>query len=134
MKMNEAIEKREELLAEQRKINLAIKILKSDSIPDNYGIQYAETLYQERLKEIDQEIKNLAAQVETEHDHTNDNKWTVVFDFEGTKTYPIQSAIFWSTELDLDKILKFDDKSQAECFGAFYAYKHGWKAVRISDL
>lgn len=134
MKINEAIEKREELLAEQRKINLAIKILKSDSIPNNYGIQYAETLYQERLKEIEREIKSLADQVETEREHSNDNKWTVEFDFEGTRAYPTVAGCVMIPNLDPDKVLKFDDEEQAKCFAAFYAYKHGWKVVKISDL
>ncbi len=134
MKMSEAIEKREELLAEQRKINQAIKILKSESIPHNYGIEYAETLYNERLAEIDREIKRIAREAEPDPGKVDCNKYTVEFDFEGTRAYPTVAGCVMIPSLDPDKVLKFDDEEQAKCFASFYAYKHGWKVVKISDM
>jgi hypothetical protein len=66
MTLNEAIEKREELLAEERKLNQARKILQSESIPQCAGITMAIGQYNRRLAEITEEIKELADSVKPE--------------------------------------------------------------------
>ena len=66
MTLNEAIEKREELLAEERKLNQAKKILQSESIPHCAGITMAMGQYNRRLAEITDEIKELADSVKPE--------------------------------------------------------------------
>lgn len=63
MTINEAIEKREELLAEQRKLRQAVKILKSESIPENYNINRSINEFHQRIDEIDDEIKQLANEI-----------------------------------------------------------------------
>jgi hypothetical protein len=68
MNMQEAIEKREALLAEERKVNQAIKILNSDSMPGCAlaGIKMAIGQCNRRLHEITEEIRALANAVEVE--------------------------------------------------------------------
>ena len=59
MTLQEAIDKREELLVEQRKLNLAIKVLKSETIVPCAGIMMAIGQYERRLEVIDNEIRAL---------------------------------------------------------------------------
>ncbi|MCF0117596.1 MAG: hypothetical protein HUJ61_06090 [Bacilli bacterium] len=66
MTMQEAIQKREELLAEERKLNQAIKILNSESIPKCAGIIMAIGQYKRRISEITEEIKECANSVTSE--------------------------------------------------------------------
>ena len=54
MTMQEAIEKRETLLAEERKLNHAIKVMQSDTIPSCAGVTMAIGQYRRRLREIRQ--------------------------------------------------------------------------------
>lgn len=64
MTMNEAIEQREKLLAEEREIRQAIKILRSDTFPKWNGyIGKAIDAYEDRLSRIPFEIEELAKQV-----------------------------------------------------------------------
>lgn len=63
MNIVQAIEKREELLVEQRKLNLAIKVISSDTCPMNAGIRMAISQYKKRINEIDSELKTLADSV-----------------------------------------------------------------------
>lgn len=64
MTMNEAIEQREKLLAEEREIRQAIKILRSDTFPKWNGyIGMAIDAYEDRLSRIPVEIEELAKQV-----------------------------------------------------------------------
>ena len=62
MTQEEAINAREILLAEQRKVRQAIKILKSESIIPCAGISMAIGQYNRRLHEIDDEIHTIADQ------------------------------------------------------------------------
>ena len=62
MTQEEAINAREILLAEQRKVRQAIKILKSESIIPCAGISMAIGQYNRRLHEIDDEIRSIADQ------------------------------------------------------------------------
>lgn len=62
MTQEEAINAREILLAEQRKVRQAIKILKSESIIPCAGISMAIGQYNRRLHEIDDEIRTIADQ------------------------------------------------------------------------
>ena len=64
MTLQEAIDKREELLVEQRKLNLAIKVLKSETIVPCAGIMMAIGQYERRLEAIDREIRALACHVD----------------------------------------------------------------------
>lgn len=68
MNMQEAIEKREALLAEERKVNQAIKILNSDSMPGCAlaGVKMAIGQCNRRLHEITDEIRALADAAEVE--------------------------------------------------------------------
>lgn len=68
MNMQEAIEKREVLLAEERKVNQAIKILNSDSMPGCAfaGVKMAIGQCNRRLREITEEIRALADAAEVE--------------------------------------------------------------------
>lgn len=66
MTMQEAIEKRETLLAEERKINHAIKVLHSDTIPQCAGITMAIGQYNRRLREITEEIREIADEYEAD--------------------------------------------------------------------
>jgi uncharacterized protein (DUF1810 family) len=54
--MQEAIEKRETLLAEERKINHAIKVMQSDTIPSCAGVTMAIGQYRRRLREITEAV------------------------------------------------------------------------------
>lgn len=66
MTQNEAIEIREKLLAEQRRLNAAVKVLESDTCPTNAGIRMAISQYKARISLIDEEIRELADQIEPE--------------------------------------------------------------------
>lgn len=66
MTQNEAIEIREKLLAEQRRLNAAVKVLESDTCPTNAGIRMAISQYKARISLIDEEIREFADQIEPE--------------------------------------------------------------------
>ena len=135
MTRNEQIQKREELVAEQRKINLAIKILKSESIPENAGVKYAIIQYQERLNAIDREIRALAeAKIEEYDGKTEPSGWTIEWDFEGVKTYPTRHKILFSNDCTRDEVLKWNDMNEAKSFAAWYSGKYAWKIVPVDTL
>ncbi len=62
MTMQEAIDKREELLVEERKVNHAIKVFNSDTMPEcaMAGVKMAIGQCNRRLREITDEIRELA--------------------------------------------------------------------------
>lgn len=62
MTQEEAIAAREELLAEQRKLRLAVRVLQSDTIVPCAGISMAIGQYNRRIVKIDEEIRELADQ------------------------------------------------------------------------
>lgn len=66
MTHDEAIAAREVLLAEQRKLNQAIKIMQSDSIPPCAGVTMAIGQYRRRLAAIDNDIREIAEQYQLE--------------------------------------------------------------------
>lgn len=66
MTHGEAIAAREVLIAEQRKLNQAIKIMLSDSIPPCAGVTMAIGQYRRRLAAIDNDIREIAEQYQLE--------------------------------------------------------------------
>lgn len=135
MTRNEQIQKREELVAEQRKINLAVKILNSESIPMNDGVKYALIQYQERLKKIDYELRALAeARVEEYDGTTEPGAWTIEWDFEGEKAYPTNHKLLFSNNCTQDEVLKWNDMNDAKSFAAWYAGKYAWRIVPVDKL
>lgn len=66
MTHDEAIAAREVLIAEQRKLNQAIKIMQSDSIPPCAGVTMAIGQYRRRLAAIDNDIREIAEQYQLE--------------------------------------------------------------------
>jgi len=66
MNLQEAIQKREELLARQRKLNHAIKILQSETFEKCSAIDFAIYDYQQKVEAIDVQIADLARQVEVQ--------------------------------------------------------------------
>ena len=66
MTHDEAIAAREVLIAEQRKLNQAIKIMQSDSIPPCAGVTMAIGQYRRRLAAIDDDIREIAEQYQLE--------------------------------------------------------------------
>lgn len=72
MTLEEAIQKREKLLAEEREIRQAVKILHSDTFPKWNGyISMAIDAYEDRLSRIPYEIEQLAKQVEKKPEPKN---------------------------------------------------------------
>lgn len=129
MTIEEATQKREVLLAEQRRLNQAVKILKSESIPENAGTKYAISEYERRVAEIDNELVELANSVETVPAKEEKSKFTIEFDFEGAKVYPVNCIIrFQSNPINSD-LMTWDSEAEAEAFARWYAYKHGFKVV-----
>lgn len=62
MTQEEAINAREVLLVEQRKVRQSIRILKSESIVPCAGVSMAIDQYNRRLRQIDDEIRTIADQ------------------------------------------------------------------------
>ena len=62
MTQEEAINARELLLVEQRKIRQAVRILKSESIIPCAGVSMAIGQYNRRLQQIDDDIREIAEQ------------------------------------------------------------------------
>ena len=62
MTQEEAINAREVLLVEQRKVRQAIRILQSESIIPCAGISMAIGQYNRRLHQIDDDIRQIAEQ------------------------------------------------------------------------
>lgn len=133
MTMKEAIQKRDALIAEERQIRQAIKILKSDSIPNNCGVEYAVISYEERLKAIDKEIRALANAV-TEESKSHEGEFTVKFDFEGEAAYPVSALVNFCPDPKKDDVLTWDSKEEAEAFAKWYAGKYGYEVVPVSSL
>ena len=71
MTHEEAIAAREVLVAEQRKLNQAIKIMQSDSIPPCAGVTMAIGQYRRRLAAIDNDIREIAEQYQLELEATD---------------------------------------------------------------
>ena len=132
MTRTEQLKKRDELVAEQRKINLAIKILKSDSIPMNEGVKYALIQYQERLKMIDSELRALAEQqVDTTKEPSG---WTIQFDNDGVAYYPTCNRMLCKDGCTREEVLTWNDMNAAKSFAEWYASKYDWKIVPIETL
>jgi len=129
MTLEEAVQKREELVAEQRKYAQAIKILKSESIPENGAIRTAIGLYESKIKLIDEQLKELANKALT----TVKPEWTIEFNFEGERTYITECKIVVEKYPDPDDLLTWDSKEAAESFAKWYGYKHGWEIVPVSQ-
>ena len=106
-----------------------MKILKSESIPENAGTKYAISEYERRVAEIDNELVELANSVETVPVKEEKPKFTIEFDFEGTKVYPVNCIIrFQSNPINSD-LMTWDSEDEAQAFARWYAYKHGFKVV-----
>ena len=72
MTIEEATQKRDELIIEQRHINQSIRILSGDSIVHNAGTKMAIGQYNRRLGAIDDELRTLAAAVDIPVDGAED--------------------------------------------------------------
>ena len=108
MNMQEAINKREELLAEERKINQAIKILNSDSIPKCAGITMAIGQYNRRLREITEEIRELARPFEN-----NDRIDRItMYGEDKHEEKPKTEMPTWTGDSDLDFLVNLFHKAQ----------------------
>lgn len=129
MTLEEAVQKREELVAEQRKYAHAIKILKSESIPENGAIKTAIDIYESKIKMIDENLKDLSNQVLD----AEKPEWTIEFNFEGESTYITECRIGIEKNPDADDLITWDSKESAEEFAKWYGYKHGWKIVPVSQ-
>lgn len=137
MTLNEAIEKREVLVAEQRNLNLAKRVLNSDTIPKNSGIDAALNSYDERLKKIDEELIELSAQIqmgEKPENPEDDKRWTIEFDFAGTKTYPTSHTMMFCENCGKEDVLKWNSEDEAKAFASWYAGKYAWKIIPIDSL
>lgn len=144
--MDEVLKKREELVAQQRQLRQAVKILNSDTFPANKGVEYAKTTYDEQIKNIDRELMDLAEeakrikaevdarQQEAPKPATDNTEWTIEFDFEGTKTYPTNVALQCENKVEKSKVLTWKDKDAAEAFARWYSYKHGYKVVPVNEI
>lgn len=144
--MDEVFKKREQLVAQQRQLRQAVKILNSDTFPANKGVEYAKTTYDEQIKNIDRELMDLAEeakriqsevaakQQEAPKPETDNTEWTIEFDFEGTKTYPTNIALMHENKVEKSKVLTWKDKDAAEAFARWYAYKHGYRVVPVSEI
>lgn len=144
--MDEVYQKREQLIAQQRQLRQAVKILNSDTFPANKGVEYAKTTYDEQIKNIDRELMDLAEeakrikaevdarQQEAPKPQTDNTEWTIEFDFEGTKTYPTNVALQCENKVEKNKVLTWKDKDSAEAFARWYAYKHGYRVVPVSEI
>ena len=132
MTREEQIKKRDDLVAEQRKINLAIKILKSDSIPMNEGVKYALIQYQERIKKIDNELRELADQaVDTTKEASG---WTIQFNTDGEEYYPTCNRMLCKKGCTREEVLTWNDMNAAKSFAEWYASKYTWKIVPVETL
>lgn len=106
-----------------------MKILKSESIPENAGTDYAISEYERRVAEIDDELVELANSVETVPVKEEKPKFTIEFDFEGAKAYPVNCIIrFQSNPINSD-LLTWDTKEDAEAFARWYDYKQEFRVV-----
>lgn len=114
---------------EQRRLNQAVKILKSESIPENAGTKYAISEYERRVAEIDHELVELANSVDKAPVQPEKPKFTIEFDFEGAKVYPVNCIIrFQSNPINRD-LMTWDSEEEAQAFARWYAYKHGFRVV-----
>lgn len=145
MTKDEIINKRETLVAEQRKLRQGIKILQSGTFISTPGIQKTIEEYNLRIERIDEEIKKLAedyqalmqAQVQSENektDHTDHTEWTIMFDFDGDKVYPTDCVVRFRTHPDRDEVLKWKNKHEAFEFGRWYSGKYGFKIVPLDKV
>ena len=144
--MDEVYQKREQLVAQLSLLRQAVKILNSDTFPANKGVEYAKTTYDEQIKNIDLELRDLAEeakriqaevnakQQEAPKPETDNTEWTIEFDFEGTKTYPTNIALMHKNKVEKSKVLTWKDKDSAEAFARWYAYKHGYRVVPVTEI
>lgn len=142
MTREEIINKRETLVAEQRKLRQGIKILQSGTFIATPGIQKTIEEYNLRIERIDEEIKKLAEdyqalmqeQVQSEKEKTDQTEWTIMFDFDGDKVYPTDCVVRFRTHPDRDEVLKWKNKNEAFAFGRWYSGKYGFKIVPVDKV
>lgn len=144
--MDEVYQKREQLVAQQRQLRQAIKILNSDTFPANKGVEYAKTTYDEQIKSIDRELMALAeeakrikaevdaSQQEAPKPEPDNAEWTIEFDFDGAVTYPTSLAIKCESKVDRSKVLIWRDRDEAEAFARWYGYKNGYRIVSVNGI
>ena len=138
MTREEIINMRETLVAEQRKLRQAIKILQSDSIVMTPGIQHTVVEYNDRIKEIDAEIKKLAEEYRTmehkENEKTEPSEWTIEFDFEGEKVYPTTCLLRFQYHPSSENVLTWNDMDEAKAFARWYSGKYGFKIIPADHI
>ena len=101
MTQEEAINAREILLAEQRKVRQAIKILKSESIIPCAGISMAIGQYNRRLHEIDDEIRTIADQYALtlqDQEQTCEVEFQMAEPEQAEPTVPVETAVTMPVE------------------------------------
>ena len=142
--MDEVYQKREQLVAQQRQLRQAVKILNSDTFPANKGVEYAKSTYEEQIKSIDRELMALAEvakrikaevdakQREAPKPEPDYNEWTIEFNFEGTKAYPMNVTINCESRVDKSKVLTWRDRDEAAAFARWYGYKNGYRIVPVN--
>lgn len=144
--MDEVYQKREQLVAHQRQLRQAVKILNSDTFPANKGVEYAKTTYEEQIKSIDRELmalaeeaKRIKAEVDARQQEApkpkdDDAEWTIEFDFDGTETYPVNVTINCESKVDRSKVLTWRDRDAAAAFARWYGYKNGYRIVSVNEI
>lgn len=113
MTMQEAIEKRETLLAEERKLNHAIKVMQSDTIPSCAGVTMAIGQYRRRLREITEEIRELADNIDeqaTENQHVK--PFVMYGETEKDAETPKAEMPTWTGDSDIDFLVNLLKKAE----------------------
>lgn len=142
MTKEEIINKRETLVAEQRKLRQGIKILQSGTFIATPGIQKTIEEYNLRIDRIDEEITKLAedyqvlmqAQVQSVKENTDQTEWTIRFDFEGDDVYPTDCVVKFKTRPARDELLTWKSKNEAFAFGRWYSGKYGFKIIPVDQV
>lgn len=144
--MDEVYQKREQLVAQQRLLRQAVKILNSDTFPANKGVEYAKSTYDEQIKSIDRELmalaeeaKRIKAEVDAQQREapkpkSDDTEWTIEFDFDGAEAYPTNLAIKCESKVDKSKVLTWKDRDDAAAFARWYGYKNGYRIVSVNEI
>ena len=113
MTMQEAIEKRETLLAEERKLNHAIKVMQSGTIPSCAGVTMAIGQYHRRLREITEEIRELADNIDeqaTENQHVK--PFVMYGETEKETETPKTEMPSWTGDSDIDFLVNLLKKAE----------------------
>lgn len=86
-----------------------------------------------------EDAKRIKAEVDSRQQEapkpaTDNTEWTIEFDFDGAVTYPTSLAIKCESKVEKSKVLTWRDRSEAEAFARWYAYKYGFRVVPVSEI